>query len=76
MCVNKNSFGLTNFISGLYCLDIELVVPEELCVYLREEKGKMKILGGWEVGSGGRVGSLWEKKWMPSKQQKNFACMI
>ena len=41
--INKNYFGLTNFILGFYHLDIEVIAPEELRVHLREEVGKMRF---------------------------------
>lgn len=39
--VNKNFFGLTNFILGFYHLDIEVIAPEELRAHLRGEVGRM-----------------------------------
>lgn len=39
--VNKNYFGLANFILGFYHLDIQVIAPDGLRAHLREEVGKM-----------------------------------
>ncbi len=41
--VNRNFFGLANFILGFYHLDIQVVSPEELREHLRKEVEKMRF---------------------------------
>lgn len=41
--VNRNFYGLTNFILGFYHLDIEVIAPELLRDHLREEVKKMNF---------------------------------
>lgn len=41
--VNRNFYGLTNFILGFYHLDIEVIAPESLREHLRGEVGKMRF---------------------------------
>ncbi len=41
--VNRNFFGLTNFILGFYHLDIQVIAPEELRQHLRAEVEKMRF---------------------------------
>ncbi|MBL7827035.1 MAG: WYL domain-containing protein [Saprospiraceae bacterium] len=41
--VNRNFFGLSNFILGFYHLNIEVLSPDELKDHLKEEVGKMRF---------------------------------
>lgn len=41
--VNRNFYGLTNFILGFYHLDIEVIAPDLLCEHLRREVEKMRF---------------------------------
>jgi len=41
--VNRNFFGLTNFILGFYHLDIEVLQPDSLREHLRSEVARMKF---------------------------------
>lgn len=41
--VNRNFYGLTNFILGFYHLDIQVIAPEELRKHLRTEVEKMRF---------------------------------
>jgi predicted DNA-binding transcriptional regulator YafY len=42
--VNRNFYGLTNFILGFYHLDIQVIAPEELQEHLRREVARMHFL--------------------------------
>lgn len=41
--VNRNFFGLTNFILGFYHLDIQVIAPDSLLEHLRGEVGRMRF---------------------------------